>query len=162
MSLADPVLAQQPLPPLPVPSTTGTLPPTPAASTREWSGESGSSGHPLMTRGRDPRSRRQFRRLPRGPLAAGAAPRRFAGIFDTHTRGLTPDLRIMDLMDAQPEFTKSFWDYLDILVNEARIQKGREILAQASRDLRRGGESLWRRPPLSSRRSGASNRITAR
>jgi membrane-bound lytic murein transglycosylase B len=49
--------------------------------------------------------------------------------FDTYTRGLTPDLRIMDLMDAQPEFTKSFWDYLDILVNEARIQKGREILA---------------------------------
>jgi lytic murein transglycosylase len=35
----------------------------------------------------------------------------------------------MDLMDAQPEFTKSIWDYLDILVNDARVQKGREILA---------------------------------
>src|SRR5262249_16708082 len=36
----------------------------------------------------------------------------------------------MDLLDAQPEFTKSFWDYLDILVNEDRIQNGRAILAQ--------------------------------
>ncbi len=34
----------------------------------------------------------------------------------------------MDLMDNQPEFTKSFWDYLDILVNEPRIAKGRELL----------------------------------
>jgi len=25
----------------------------------------------------------------------------------------------MDLVDAQPEFTKAFWDYLDILVNDA-------------------------------------------
>jgi lytic murein transglycosylase len=33
-------------------------------------------------------------------------------------------------MDTQPEFTKAFWDYLDILVTDARIQKGRQILAQ--------------------------------
>jgi lytic murein transglycosylase len=49
--------------------------------------------------------------------------------FDRHTAGLTPDLRIMDLLDSQPEFTKSFWEYLDILVTDARIQRGREILA---------------------------------
>src|SRR4029453_13533047 len=36
----------------------------------------------------------------------------------------------MDLLDSQPEFTKSIWDYLDILVNEDRIQNGRAILAQ--------------------------------
>ncbi len=35
----------------------------------------------------------------------------------------------MDLMDSQPEFSKSIWDYLDILVSDARLQKGREILA---------------------------------
>ena len=34
------------------------------------------------------------------------------------TKSLTPDLRIMDLMDNQPEFTKSFWDYLDVLVTD--------------------------------------------
>jgi membrane-bound lytic murein transglycosylase B len=36
----------------------------------------------------------------------------------------------MDLLDSQPEFTKSFWDYLDILVNDERIQNGRAILAK--------------------------------
>lgn len=49
--------------------------------------------------------------------------------FDRHTRGLEPDLRIMDFMDAQPEFTKPIWEYLDVLVSEARIQKGRELLS---------------------------------
>ncbi len=44
------------------------------------------------------------------------------------TRTLTPDLRIMDLLDNQPEFTKSFWDYLDILVTDARIEQGRALL----------------------------------
>jgi lytic murein transglycosylase len=36
----------------------------------------------------------------------------------------------MDLLDGQPEFTKAFWEYLDILVNDARIENGRAILAQ--------------------------------
>ncbi|HXW30856.1 MAG TPA: lytic murein transglycosylase, partial [Xanthobacteraceae bacterium] len=43
---------------------------------------------------------------------------------------LEPDLRIMDLLDAQPEFTKSVWDYLDLLVSDARIQAGRDVLAR--------------------------------
>ena len=51
-------------------------------------------------------------------------------VFDANVAGLTPDLRIMDLLDAQPEFTKSFWDYLDILVNDDRIKNGRDILAK--------------------------------
>jgi membrane-bound lytic murein transglycosylase B len=50
--------------------------------------------------------------------------------FERFTAGLAPDLRIMDLMDSQPEFTKSIWDYLDILVNDTRIAKGREVLAK--------------------------------
>jgi membrane-bound lytic murein transglycosylase B len=36
----------------------------------------------------------------------------------------------MDLLDSQPEFTKSFWDYLDILVSDARIENGRALLAK--------------------------------
>jgi lytic murein transglycosylase len=51
-------------------------------------------------------------------------------VFNTETAGLTPDLRIMDLLDSQPEFTKSFWDYLDILVKDDRIENGRAILAR--------------------------------
>ncbi|MCK9917328.1 lytic murein transglycosylase [Microbacteriaceae bacterium K1510] len=48
--------------------------------------------------------------------------------YQAYTARLTPDLRIMDLLDNQPEFTKSFWDYLDVLVTDERIRKGRELL----------------------------------
>ena len=47
--------------------------------------------------------------------------------FERYTAGLTPDLSIMDLLDAQPEFNKSPWDYLDTLVNDERIARGRDF-----------------------------------
>jgi lytic murein transglycosylase len=48
--------------------------------------------------------------------------------FERHVTALTPELKIMDFLDAQPEFTRTFWEYLELLVNEERIQKGRELL----------------------------------
>ncbi len=50
--------------------------------------------------------------------------------YETYALSQTPDMKIMELLDAQPEFTKSFWDYLDLLVTDARITRGREILAE--------------------------------
>src|SRR5215217_3773611 len=109
--------------------STGAVPP-PAApnSLPEWSGESGSSGHPLMTAQAIRAHAANFRSCLEGlwPLAARRGVPR--AIFDAQTAGLTPDLRIMDLLDGQPEFTKSFWDYLDLLVSDARIETGRAIL----------------------------------
>jgi peptidoglycan lytic transglycosylase B len=104
--------------------------PAPALSMPEWSGESGSSGHPAMRADAIRAAAANFRNCLEGlwPLAAGRnVPR---AVFDAQTAGLTPDLRIMDLLDAQPEFTKSFWDYLDILVNDGRIENGRALLAK--------------------------------
>ena len=63
-------------------------------------------------------------------MARRGAARRSRANFERFTAGLTPDLRIMDLLDAQPEFTKSPWDYLDLLVSDDRIARGRELLAQ--------------------------------
>jgi lytic murein transglycosylase len=105
------------------------LPPAPG-SPPPWSGESGSSGHPLMTAEAIRASAANFRTCLEGlwPLAARRGVPRAE--FDAQTVSLTPDLRIMDLMDAQPEFTKSFWDYLDLLVSDARIEGGRAILAK--------------------------------
>jgi membrane-bound lytic murein transglycosylase B len=128
LSLASPGLAQDRR----ASGPTGTLPPA-GASQRgvpEWSGESGSSGHPLMTADAIRASASNFSSCLESlwPLAARRGVSR--ATFETYTRGLTPDLRIMDLMDTQPEFTKSFWDYLDILVTDARIKRGREILAE--------------------------------
>src|SRR5260221_8513588 len=55
-------------------------------------------------------------------------------VLQTYTASLSPDLRIMDLLDNQPEFTKSFWDYLDILVTDERIEQGRALLEKYRND----------------------------
>src|SRR5215210_9172831 len=89
-----------------VPVITGSIG---APSDNKWSGEPGASGHPLM--------------MPDAILAAVAdfkncveriwpeAARR--GIsrasFDRFTADLEADVKIMDYVDAQPEFTKAFW-----------------------------------------------------
>ncbi len=49
--------------------------------------------------------------------------------FDTYTRELVPDLGILALLDAQPEFTTPIWDYLAALVDEQRISDGKAMLA---------------------------------
>ncbi len=113
------------------PSAAPSVPaPAPAAGTREWSGQSGASRHPLMTADAIRAAAADF-----GNCVAGlwpAAERRGIGrdAFEHYTAGLTPDLSIMDLLDAQPEFNKSPWDYLDTLVSDERIARGRELLAQ--------------------------------
>jgi membrane-bound lytic murein transglycosylase B len=103
--------------------------PTPA-SPPEWSGQSGSSGHPLMTADAIRAAAANFGNCLEGLWPDAARRGVTRATFDTYTRGLTPDLRIMDLVDAQPEFTKAFWDYLDLLVTDARIKRGQELLEQ--------------------------------
>jgi membrane-bound lytic murein transglycosylase B len=113
-------------------TTNAATSPSPAWSsgTREWSGESGSSGHPLMKADAIRQAAANFPACLEKlwPLAARRGVTRES--YQRLTAGLTPDLRIMDLMDAQPEFTKAVWDYLDLLVNDAKIERGREMLAQ--------------------------------
>ena len=126
----------------------------PTGSKTEWSGESGASGHPLMTADAIRAAAANFPQcLER--LWPEAAQRGISrATYDAQTRGLTPDLKIMDLVDAQPEFTKAFWEYLDLLVSEDRIARGREMLAAESRGLRRDGKRLRRRPPCHHRDLG--------
>jgi membrane-bound lytic murein transglycosylase B len=50
-------------------------------------------------------------------------------IYSRETRDLDPDMKILELMDRQPEFTKAVWDYIDQLVAERRIAQGREMFA---------------------------------
>ena len=95
-----------------------------------WSGEDGASGHPLMTASAIREAAANFSYCVAGMWPDAARRNITQENFQRFTAGLTPDLRIMDLMDAQPEFTKSIWDYLDILVNDSRLAKGKEILAK--------------------------------
>jgi lytic murein transglycosylase len=106
-------------------------PPVPAApaSKDDWSGQSGASGHPLMQADAIRASAANFANCLEGYWPDAARRGVTRATFARATAGLTPDLKIMDLMDAQPEFTKALWDYLDMLVSDARIKRGREILA---------------------------------
>ncbi|HXW24505.1 MAG TPA: lytic murein transglycosylase [Xanthobacteraceae bacterium] len=94
-----------------------------------WSGEPGSSGDPQMMPDAIRAAAANFHHCLEGLWPAAARRGVSRQTFEAQTADLEPDLRIMDLLDAQPEFTKSFWDYLDLLVTDARIAKGREILA---------------------------------
>jgi membrane-bound lytic murein transglycosylase B len=112
-------------------SVTGTIPPVDSGSqggAQEWSGESGASGHPLMTAAAIRAAAANFPECIERLWPAAARRGISRDVFQTYAASLTPDLRIMDLLDNQPEFTKSFWDYLDILVTDERIRKGRELL----------------------------------
>ncbi len=96
----------------------------------QWSGQSGASGDPQMSADAIRAAAADF-----GNCLADlwpAAERR--GItrdnYLRFTSGLTPDLSIMDKLDAQPEFDKSTWDYLDLLVSDDRVDRGQQLLAQ--------------------------------
>jgi membrane-bound lytic murein transglycosylase B len=53
-----------------------------------------------------------------------------AGFYDRAMAGLTPDPRVPDLVETQPEFTTPVWDYLDTRVSDGRIARGRAALAR--------------------------------
>jgi membrane-bound lytic murein transglycosylase B len=104
-------------------AVTGTV--TPAAYAPE-----DAATHPLMTPQAITTAAASFRQC-LGVLWPQAAKRGVSRqTFDAATRGLEPDLQIMELLDRQPEFSKPVWEYLDTLVSERRISTGREMLAK--------------------------------
>jgi len=50
-------------------------------------------------------------------------------VFDTHVGSIVPDMSVLELLDAQPEFTTPIWDYLAALVDQRRIDDGRAMLS---------------------------------
>jgi lytic murein transglycosylase len=122
-------LAQDDRYPQSAPLVTGSI----AVQSERWSGQPGSSGHPLMQPDAILAAVADFKNcLERmWPLAARRGISRAS--FDKFAAGLEPDVKIMDYVDAQPEFTKAFWDYIDLLVTDERIARGREVLAQYAR-----------------------------
>lgn len=63
-------------------------------------------------------------RLRDGAIDAGVS----ASAFDAQVERLDPDLSVIGLLDAQPEFETPIWDYLAGLVDDERIADGRAML----------------------------------
>jgi membrane-bound lytic murein transglycosylase B len=53
-----------------------------------------------------------------------------ADLYDAVMPGLTPDPRVPNLVETQPEFTTPIWEYLDARVSAGRIERGRAALAR--------------------------------
>jgi lytic murein transglycosylase len=106
--------------------------PVPAARAGEpqWSGESGGSGDPRMSAEAIRAAAADFPNCIAGLWPQAERRGISLAAYQRFTAGLTPDLTIMDKLDAQPEFVKAPWDYLDLLTGDDRIARGRELLAQ--------------------------------
>ena len=50
--------------------------------------------------------------------------------YDRYTQNLSPDYSVISKLDYQPEFSTPIWDYLSGLVDDERVEKGRQMLAQ--------------------------------
>jgi lytic murein transglycosylase len=50
--------------------------------------------------------------------------------FDRMMDGVQPDMKIIEAMNAQPEFKTPIWDYLATLVDEQKVTEGRAMLAR--------------------------------
>ena len=53
------------------------------------------------------------------------------------TRGLVPDMSVIDKLNYQPEFQMPIWDYLSGLVDDERVQQGQALLQQHAAVLER-------------------------
>ncbi len=59
-------------------------------------------------------------------LSAGVS----ASTYDRYTQNLTPDYSVIEKLNYQPEFSTPIWDYLSGLVDDERVQLGRQKLAE--------------------------------
>lgn len=50
--------------------------------------------------------------------------------FDRTMSGVEPDMKVLELMDNQPEFKTPVWDYLATLVDDQKVREGRAMLAK--------------------------------
>ncbi|BCY21759.1 lytic murein transglycosylase [Bordetella pertussis] len=53
-----------------------------------------------------------------------------AATYDAQTASLAPDMDVLGFLDVQPEFKTPIWDYMAGLVDEERIEDGRQALAR--------------------------------
>jgi lytic murein transglycosylase len=63
-----------------------------------------------------------------GLRAAATAKGVSGSTFDRATRGLEPDMKVIELMNNQPEFKTPIWDYLATLNDEEKVAEGQQML----------------------------------
>ncbi|WP_347474057.1 lytic murein transglycosylase [Acinetobacter thermotolerans] len=54
----------------------------------------------------------------------------YGATYDRYTQNLTSDYSVIEKLNYQPEFSTPIWDYLSGLVDDERVQQGRQKLQQ--------------------------------
>ncbi len=57
--------------------------------------------------------------------------------YDQYTANLDPDMTVIEKLNYQPEFSTPIWDYLSGLVDQERVDLGKQKLVQYSKELQR-------------------------
>lgn len=66
-------------------------------------------------------------------IAAGISPK----VYDRATSGISFNPRIQELNEQQPEFVRPIWEYLEGVITPQRIERGRDLMEDDGRLLRR-------------------------
>ncbi len=69
-------------------------------------------------------------------------------ILDLAFQGVTPQLRVYELLDNQPEFARGIWDYLDSAVSKTRVTNGRDKFATHQTQLNSIGQAYGVDPEI--------------
>jgi lytic murein transglycosylase len=72
----------------------------------------------------------QFAECVAGLRASAVASGVSGSTFDRTMAGVTPDPKVIEAMNNQPEFKTPIWDYLGALVDDERIADGRAMLSR--------------------------------
>ena len=71
-----------------------------------------------------------------GSLKSYASGKGVSGqVFDRTAAQVQPDMKVIELMNNQPEFKTPIWDYLTMLVDEERVADGRAAMGRHGRAL---------------------------
>ena len=108
------------------------------------------SGNPAFDEWRDDFARRA--------VARGRDP----AVLGRLLSGITPDERVIELDQRQPEFVSPVWDYVNNRVTERRINDGRALRAEIGPTLAAVEAALRRARRASSSASGGWRAITAK
>jgi lytic murein transglycosylase len=75
-------------------------------------------------------ARADFQSCVAGLRSAAAAKGVSSATFERAMAGVTPDMKVIELMNNQPEFKTPIWDYLGTLVDEEKVAEGRAMMRQ--------------------------------
>ena len=85
-------------------------------------------GHPLMTPQALAQAQANFPQCIASMWPLAQAKGVSQRTFERYTAQLEPQMKLMEFMEAQPEFSKPIGAYVNMLVTDWRVKKGREVL----------------------------------